>query len=79
MLLKVDQLKNDELYFFSEDPVHAYYKFFAQVSPQLFGALEKTEGFFQSCSHFRPTFGLYGQSQGYVTENIYNSQNKSKP
>ena len=24
--LKVDQLKNDALYFFSEDPVHAYYK-----------------------------------------------------
>ena len=26
MLLRVDQLKNDELYFFSEDPVHAYYQ-----------------------------------------------------
>ena len=64
MLLKVDQLKNDELYIsFQKILYMLIIKFFAQVSLQLFGALENMEGFSRATATLGPLLDLMGRAR----------------
>ena len=62
MLLKVDQLKNDELYFFSEDPVHAYYEILCPSWPAaFFGLLGTQKAFSRAAATLGPLLDLMGR------------------